>query len=776
MADASPPLLQECTTCGSLLDVTDEQPLSLQHCPTCGGAMRVRRHFNHFEIQEVLGAGGVGAVYRALDLTLGRSVALKLLRHEHSRSPELIASFAREAAITASINHPHVVKVYATGTDHGTFYIAMELVDKGSLDDLMALQGTIGEAQLLEVGIQVAQGLNAAHERGLIHRDVKPGNILFSDAHNAKIVDFGLAVLQEHANKEGEAIWGTPYYVAPEKLDSPPREDFRSDMYSLGATLFHAAAGRPPFEAETASMVQLKHLKSQAVSLQSFAPDISSGTAYVINRMLQRAPERRYASYAELIQNLQYTRNELLASLATTRRAGPRRAASTGWITFATTVAVVAGGLYYQHRDQLFRASRENATPVAKVVAPTLDPLEKARAQIAAGEYSAAAAALRELDAQPPHTQPRQNWITLNAALARLLAGESAEAQVELAKIESRGPYSPDPIEKKLADFFLENARLAASDQPIPAAKAKDCDGSTFECFAPLLLGVKDWSLGAFDDADALFRQFLTAAPEGAHAWIAAYQPIAANLSADLDVTRQLAKAAPHDIPALEKSLESVKAIRARQKTPGKFADSLAALEARFAAQLATATAAKAAKDAAVESAESHALADVVQHVTAAYSAFKFRDAALLLGAAHFTGEARQAERDAWLKRTEWLVRFKATLVSDINTTGYAQPLLRRNGTAIPNGLRKASDALAEMVTPYGNVPVPWGEVSIDSLATVAQAFIRTAPPGTAPDRQWQLGVFLYAFGKKAEGLALLRVAAEAKADYQAFLPLFPET
>jgi serine/threonine protein kinase len=131
-----------------------------------------------------------------------------------------------------------VVKVYSAGEDQGLVYIAMELVDKGSLDDLMSLQGRVSEPQVLEVGKQAAMGLNAALARGLIHRDVKPGNILFADAHTAKIVDFGLASLQEQASKGPGEVWGTPYYVAPEKLENPPVEDFRSDMYSLGATLF----------------------------------------------------------------------------------------------------------------------------------------------------------------------------------------------------------------------------------------------------------------------------------------------------------------------------------------------------------------------------------------------------------------------------------------------------------------------------------------------------------------------------------------------------------
>src|ERR1700742_4329476 len=143
MSEATDPLIQECSACGALIDVSDVEPMALMHCPTCGGAMRVRKQFGNFELLEILGAGGMGAVYRAQDLTLNRSVALKLLRREYSEHPDFIAQFEHEAAVTALINHPNVVKVFSTGSDHGLFYIAMELVDKGSLDDLMGLQGRV---------------------------------------------------------------------------------------------------------------------------------------------------------------------------------------------------------------------------------------------------------------------------------------------------------------------------------------------------------------------------------------------------------------------------------------------------------------------------------------------------------------------------------------------------------------------------------------------------------------------------------------------------------
>jgi serine/threonine protein kinase len=177
------------------------------------------------------------------------------------------AKLEQEARVTASVNHPHVVRVYSFGEADGQFYLAMELVEKGSLDDLMSVQNRVSEAQVLEIGAQIAQGLEAAAEKGLVHRDVKPGNILFADAHTAKIVDFGLArVLEEEAEARGE-IWGTPYYIAPERLNYEP-EDFRSDIYSLGGTLFHAIAGRPPFEAESASLVALTHQVARGIGDQ----------------------------------------------------------------------------------------------------------------------------------------------------------------------------------------------------------------------------------------------------------------------------------------------------------------------------------------------------------------------------------------------------------------------------------------------------------------------------------------------------------------------------
>lgn len=309
-APESAALLEPCFNCGATLDVTDRDPLDEVVCEACDTKITVRTHLKNYLLDAILGGGGMGTVYRALDLDLNRYIALKVVRREFSANEEHLRKFEDEARVTALVTHPNVVKVFSFGSEHGIFFIAMELVDKGTLDHLMRLQGRIAEAQVLEIGIQIAGGLSAAFDRGLIHRDVKPGNILFAGPHLAKIVDFGLARLIEQGADGGEKVWGTPYYVSPERINREP-EDFRSDIYSLGATLFHAIAGRPPHEAETVSQIALKHIKNQSVGLQAFAPDVSKATALAINRMLQLDPNGRQSSYAELIEQLVYARDSL---------------------------------------------------------------------------------------------------------------------------------------------------------------------------------------------------------------------------------------------------------------------------------------------------------------------------------------------------------------------------------------------------------------------------------------------------------------------------------
>ena len=419
----------------------------------------------------------MGSVYKAVDLNLNREVALKILKKECSANAEERAKLEEEARIIASINHPHVVKVFSFGEDQGQFYLAMELAEKGSLDDLMSVQQRLSEAQVLRVGIQIAEGLDAALEHNLIHRDIKPGNILFADPHTAKLVDFGLAaVIDEVAHARGE-IWGTPYYIAPEKLDNQP-EDFRSDIYSLGGTLFHALAGRPPYEAETASTVALKQLMSQPVSLQTFAPDVSSETAYVINRMLAKDPAERYASYAELIEHLSFARSKLLERSKQPHKAKERVVIETqavknvsGLLSLGLVSIIFLACILVVHFSRLrFLSTRQRSS--------IRQPCWRA---LAAGisKRRAAACAATSLKKHLPNStalplsgdqQPLKNWIRMNGALAALVAGDSQDAVRRFRELANEEPYSTAEKERLLASFFVEASKqLAKADKPIPA-------------------------------------------------------------------------------------------------------------------------------------------------------------------------------------------------------------------------------------------------------------------------------------------------------------------
>jgi DNA-directed RNA polymerase subunit RPC12/RpoP len=328
---ASEPTAQACSSCGTTVDTTAAEPLARIACPACGKKIRVERTFDHFVLVETLGVGGMGTVYKARDMQLDRFVALKLLRRDLGGEEDHKARLQQEARIAAAVSHPYVIQVFDSGTDHGQFYVVMELVDHGSLDDLMALQPRLPEQRVLEIGIQVAKGLRAAHRRGLIHRDVKPANILFVDEHAAKIGDFGLASTATQRWGIGGVVWGTPEYVAPERLNNDP-EDFRSDIYSLGATLFHAIAGKPPIDASTNSSTALLESKQQPLDLQTAVPDVSVATVEVLQRMLAADPAQRFSSYDDLVADLERAWRALALENATSageaRRQRWRRALS----------------------------------------------------------------------------------------------------------------------------------------------------------------------------------------------------------------------------------------------------------------------------------------------------------------------------------------------------------------------------------------------------------------------------------------------------------------
>lgn len=766
-----------CESCGCPIDTSEQAPLATVHCPHCDHPNVVNTQFHHFQLQEIIGSGGMGAVYRAYDQSLNRTVALKLLRTEHMTDPSIVTQFEREAAITAAINHPNVVKVFSTGADHGTVYIVMELVDKGSLDDLMSLQGRISEAQVLEIGIQIARGLQAAWRNGLLHRDVKPGNILFNDAQTPKIVDFGLAALTDEQGQIGGEVWGTPYYVAPEKLDSPPLEDFRSDIYSLGSALFHAIAGQPPYEAEDASIVVLRTLKSQPVSLRSFVPDVTDATNAVIGRMMKREPDERYQSYEELIEHMQFARNAIAEGVAPPPPPPmPERGAR--WVTFGVSALVVAVGAWFLLQHQQRNASKPpNATPPPAMMSDAAERSAAARQLLLSGDAADAARAadaFRGLD-RDNVPQPLRSWNALQCVLAQLLAGRTAEAQAGAAQIVERGPISSGQVEECPGQFFVETAALVQTGTPPAAAQADKLAPGTHEAFALLLGGVTNWNAGNIEDAVRFFTRFGTAIPIEPHTWIADYQPLAASFVADhAAFARAVAAEKAVTSPAQKKpALDAVREARTQLKHQSALTGQLTAIETQLAAEVAAHDAEMAAKMAALDAADAAALTAAQPRIDDLCRQFRIADAIKIARAIQLQGQANAAALDFLNRRLAWLDGFKTTFFTDLRTANYRAEVQTMSGGRLAPGLWVPGDASVKVMVPSGGrFETPWANVHPQAIITAVHAMLH--PPLTAEqiaDRKWGLGLYLLSLRLEAQAHPLLTEASAAREEYRNALP-----
>ena len=225
-------------------------------------------------------------------------VAVKWLKPEMAADPQVLESLYREARAIAALNHTNIIHIYTFDEYEGHPYLVMELADCGSLDDRIEKEGVVPEPDVIDYGIKIASALDTALKKNLLHRDIKPGNILFNEDGEPKLVDFGLARNTEEDEERGSAVWGTPYYVAPEKVNRQG-EDFHSDMYSLGGTLYHALTGHVPFEAETIEAVVLAHVHTPLTPPHQVNPAIGLPTSEALMKAMAKNPAERYATYAE---------------------------------------------------------------------------------------------------------------------------------------------------------------------------------------------------------------------------------------------------------------------------------------------------------------------------------------------------------------------------------------------------------------------------------------------------------------------------------------------
>lgn len=394
------------------------------------------KRFGNYEILSKVGTGGMGAVYRARQVLTGRIVALKVLNPHFLGNPNAVARFHREAQSLARISHPNIVAIFDVGTIGDTHYFAMEFIEGEPLSSILQRDGKRSEEETRRIAIPIASALQYIHSRGMLHRDIKPANILIPPLGEIKLCDFGLAKTggADASITQVGARMGTPFYMSPEQIKGVESIDNRSDLYSLGATLYHIVTGAHPFEGRNSQSFVSKNLPASAPVSMERLTDIKGPLRAVIGKLVQKDPDRRYQSAADLLNDLSNLKSSASPILAKeegmapapqdgrmTKRRGvsslprERSGSPAPVIVVLVLIGAIAVGFF-------LLSSRETSAPVKQQYAAPSDSGRAATARPPRAETPPApvAASPEKPLPQPPPIQPTNKEI-VETEVAKLL-------------------------------------------------------------------------------------------------------------------------------------------------------------------------------------------------------------------------------------------------------------------------------------------------------------------------------------------------------------------
>lgn len=404
----------------------------------------------------------------------------------------------------------------------------------------------------------------------------------------------------------------------------------------------------------------------------------------------------------------------------------------------------------------------------------------EARTKMINGQFDEAATALAEITAEPKIRQPLLNWIDFHQGMALMLEGKQDEAQAVFGKIENRGPFTKTGPDAQIANFFMNVAPQLHSKDPIAPTTGKDFDKWSYEGIALLAFALKDWNLEKFDDATSLFRQFGNVAPEKMVDWadgpadLKKLKDMGDNFVNDykeFDPANKALQAAqtPEEQQA---AVDMAKAARAKMKLTTKMSASLDAQIADIGPKAAAMLAEKSKASAEEMAADAKAFGDAKAKRAEFMEKFQFAEAKSAIADANLKTEKSREEQELMTKKTSWLANFKSQLVEDLAKKGYAQPITRKSGEQVLGGVASADDQ--QLTLKAVRIPLPWGDVSLESDYAMAVSFITPdMPPEITAFRKWHLGVFAYYIGKKKEALDYLQEAAKLRPVFKDEVPLF---
>ncbi len=353
-----------------------------------------------YEIDSELGHGGMAEVYLGTDQVLGRQIAVKILSSQYSRDDSFVARFRREAQTAAALNHPNVVSVFDTGSDDGTHYIVLEYIQGKTLGQVIKEDGRLMPERAVEIGESVASGLAFAHRNGIVHRDVKPGNIMLTPTGDVKVMDFGIArAASSAAITQTATVLGTAAYFSPEQAQGEP-VDARSDIYSLGCVLYEMVTATAPFVGDSPLAVAYKHVREDPVPPSQLNPDVTPALDAIVLKCMAKNPANRYQTAEDLRADLQrfreglpvaatpvlpmdqtqYLEREARATNVLPAATVPEAATGRRWVAVAIIVGLVALlgiGLFFLARSLL--SNNDTLLEVPDVIG---QPVLQAQAQL----------------------------------------------------------------------------------------------------------------------------------------------------------------------------------------------------------------------------------------------------------------------------------------------------------------------------------------------------------------------------------------------------------
>ena len=428
-----------------------------------------------YEILEYIGGGGMGRVFRAFDVRLSRVVALKVLTPEQAADAQTLARFQNEARSAARLNHPGIVQVYAAGEQDGVHYIAFEFIEGTNLRKLVEEKGPLPWVDAVRYILQVAEALDHASKRGVIHRDIKPSNVIVTHEGQAKLIDLGLARVYQPGGRAQDltssgTTLGTFDYIAPEQARDPRLADVRSDIYSLGCTLYFLLTGQPPFPGGTVLQKLLQHQTEDPVDVRKIRKDVPESLTRILRRMMAKSPRQRFQSAAELAAALR----ELIGESERPFRAGNGKAGRNGkelrwrrhlpWVVPLVTLLLTTLFIdwWFSHgAEELDLTGDEVSTPLELFSPPT--PAFRVDAGSSTGETSkrtpgsdSATSSPQGQGSQNPtiHTAPREvSEPSSRTDSATPRSGVSSEGASVPSLTDPLSPGSASGLSKPSPDF-----------------------------------------------------------------------------------------------------------------------------------------------------------------------------------------------------------------------------------------------------------------------------------------------------------------------------------